>query len=142
MNFRLTPFLAFIISFFIVNNVAAQVTISPDYKFDIYNADTPVLSSGIASTLLYGTDSQIKQPLNYTNLTISSDTVQKAELIASNNNFDVYKLPMDNMRCLVPNKYFRGNMNTMKQLFNNGKNLNLYDKIPNALKKQDLIPNN
>jgi len=47
---------------------------------------------------------------------------------------------MDNMPCLVPNKYFNGNMNTMKEIFNERKDSNLNDRIPNPLKVQDLIP--
>ena len=33
-----------------------------------------------------------------------------------------------------------GNMNTMKEIFNKRKELDLNDEIPNLFKRQDLIP--
>jgi len=140
MNIRLTPFLALIVNLFIVNNIIGQIKMTPNYKFDIYNHDKSILSQ--RGNLLYGTDKKFKQWPDYNNLIISLDTFRKAELIASNNNFDIYKLSMDNMPCLVPNKYFHGNMNTMRKIFNYRMDFYLNDKIPNPFKKQDLIPLN
>jgi hypothetical protein len=142
MKIRLTPSLALISHFFILTNITAQVKGNPNYKFDFNNIDSSFLKPRIPQKFIYSLGEQIKQPLHYNNLIISLDTLQTAELIASNNNFDIYKLPLDNMPCLTPNKYFHGNMNTMNDLIDKGLGLELNDKIPNPFKKQDLIPLN
>lgn len=140
MNLRLTTLLAVIFHLVIVTNIKGQIIMSPGYKFDIYKTKPSTLNSGRTQHLADVTDRQITRSFDYNNLMILPDSSQKAELIASNNNFDVYKLPMDNMPCLVPDKYFHGNMNTMQQVFNKRKEFDLNDKIPNALKKLELIP--
>ena len=66
----------------------------------------------------------------------------KAKLLFSDQKFDIYSLPIDNMPCLVPNKMFKGNMQTMEQAFNTNKEQSENIKIPNPFKKENLIPRN
>ena len=66
----------------------------------------------------------------------------KVKLLFSNQKFDIYSLPIDNMPCLVPNKMFKGNMQTMEQAFNRNKEQSENSKIPNPFKKENLIPRN
>ena len=68
------------------------------------------------------------------------DNSAKAKLFSSNPNFDIYTLPLDNMPCIVPNKMFRGNMNTMEQTFNNASGQGFSNTIPNLFKRKVLIP--
>lgn len=89
MNMRLSPFLILVFYILIVTNITGQVILSPDYKFDIYINESSFLRSGIAKIFLYNNHRQIKQPVDYNNLINSVDSFQKAELIASNDNFDI-----------------------------------------------------
>lgn len=63
----------------------------------------------------------------------------KAELLSTTEKYDIYKLPLDNMPCLVAKKMFRGNMQTMEQTFKN-RDAEGFNNIPNPFKKEILIP--
>lgn len=140
MKTRLSPFLVLVFHFFIVTNSTGQTTRTPDYKFDLFKNKSTLSKPGMSQYLLYGNVGQNKQPVDYNNFMTSLDTSKKAEFIASNKYFDLYRLPIDNMPCLVPNKYFYGNMSTMQGTFNDNKDGNLNQRIPNAFEKQELIP--
>jgi len=89
MNMRLSPFLILVFYILIVTNITGQVILCSDYKFDIYINESSFLRSGIAKIFLYNNQRQIKLPVDYNNFINSVDSFQKAELIASNDNFDI-----------------------------------------------------
>jgi hypothetical protein len=136
MNARLILFLGLLLHFCTVNNCIAQITAAPVDKFEIYRPGQFNLSGGTAPTLLYGAGNLL--PLKGREK-ILSDTTGKAVLIASNGYVMVYKLPIDNMSCILPGKYFHSNMPTMKQRLGDLKGNSI---IPNPFKKEDLIPGN
>jgi len=50
--------------------------------------------------------------------------------------FSIYKLPLDNMPCLVPNNLFMDRINTMTYGFKSN------PAIPNPFRIQEIIPRN
>lgn len=60
---------------------------------------------------------------------------QKATLVTSNNSYDIYKLPIDQMPCVVPNNSVCYKINLQKM------NYAAVENMPNATAKQNWIPN-
>lgn len=65
---------------------------------------------------------------------------KKSILLSSNNKFDIYALPLDNMPCLVPNKTFSSNMSTMQEELKKKQEQLPGGKIPNPFNVQKAIP--
>jgi hypothetical protein len=135
----LITFLTFIFIIAVVNKSIAQTTMQPAYQFGILNHGADI-KSAIKPTQLYGVPDKTKLLSGNFNKTALSDSGRKALLIASNYNFNIYQLPLDNMPCLVPGKSFHSNMNTMEQVFNKSNSALGNEKIPNPFKQEELIP--
>jgi hypothetical protein len=64
-----------------------------------------------------------------------SGNVPKATLIARNQYSDIYRLPIDQMPCVVPNNSVCNKMNISEK----GNN-DLVENMPNAMQKQNWLP--
>ena len=117
-----------------MGSTKAQILLSP-------NHDTISLDFRTDKNSVLDFKKLFKHQFDNTFFNNQSDT-NKAKLLFSNQKFDIYSLPIDNMPCLVPNKMFKGNMQTMEQAFNTNKEQSENIKIPNPFKKENLIPRN
>jgi|JI7StandDraft_1071085.scaffolds.fasta_scaffold323025_1 hypothetical protein len=74
----------------------------------------------------------IEQYLKNTSLLKNS----KALIIGSNESYNIYQLPLDNMPCAMPNTQITYHINLLNPEYANGYSI---DNIPNALSNLDLI---
>src|SRR6478735_12271019 len=79
---------------------------------------------------------QINRNLNLTYPRTTLGGFPKAELMVINKDFDIYKLPVDQMLCLVPNEKYNLNMKAINDNFNKSNGLVTNDNMPNLFEKQ------
>ena len=120
---------------FLIKQTTAQVILTP-------NNDTLYRDKNSDLNLMLDLKKGFKPLFENKILLNGLNNSAKAKLFSSNPEFDIYNLPLDNMPCIVPNKMFRGNMNTMEQTFNNGNGQGLSNAIPNLFNRKVLIPKN
>ena len=133
MKIKITYLSIVFFNLFLVKQTTAQVQLIPD---------TINLESKIPKNFAPNFKNLFKQRFDNNIVMNLSGTSPKAKLLSSNEKFDIYTLPLDNMLCLVPNKMFKGNMETMEQTFNKNNEQAIGGKIPNLFKRKVLIPKN
>ena len=130
MKIKITYLSILVFNLFLIKQTTAQVQTSPD---------TSNLEMGILKKFVPNIKNLLKEKFDNNFVMISPGTTPKAKLFSSNEKFNIYTLPLDNMPCLVPNKMFRGNMETMEKAFNKNNEHALSGKIPNLFKPKNLI---
>ena len=133
MKINITYLSIVVFNLFSVEQTTAQVQLTPD---------TITLESKILKNFAPDFKNLFKQKFDNNIVMNFSGTTPKAKLLSSNEKFDIYTLPLDNMPCLVPNKMFKGNMETMEQTLNKYNEQVLGGKIPNLFKRKVSIPKN
>ena len=133
MKIKITSLSILILNLFLIEQTTAQVILTP--KNDTLNRDK---NSDL--NLMLDLKKGFKPLFENKILLNGLNNSAKAKLFSSNPKFDIYNLPLDNMPCIVPNKMFRGNMNTMEQTFNNASGQGFSNIIPNLFKRKVLIP--
>ena len=131
MKIKITYLSIVFFNLFLVKQTTAQVQLIPD---------TINLESKIPKNFAPDFNNLFKQRFDNNIVMNLSGITPKAKLLSNNEKFDIYTLPLDNMPCLVPNKTFKGNMETMEQTFNKNNEQVLNGKIPNLFKRKVLIP--
>ena len=133
MKINITYLSILIFNLLFIEQTTAQVRLTPDSL----NVELRIPKN-------FGPDFKnlLKQRLENNMVMNLSGTTPNAKLFSSNEKFDIYTLPLDNMPCLVPNKNFKGNMETMEHSFNKRNEQVLSGKIPNFFKRKNLIPKN
>ena len=133
MKINITYLSILVFNLFLVKQTSAQVQLTPD---------TLNLELKTPKNFAPNFKDLFKQKFDNNFVMNLRGITPKARLLSSNEKFDIYTLPLDNMPCLVPNKMFKGNMKTMQQSFNKNDTQVLSGKIPNVFKKKNLIPKN
>ena len=131
MKINITYLSILFFNLFLVGQTIAQVQLTPD---------TLNLELHMPKNFSLNFKNLFKQKFENNFVMNLPGTNPKAKLLSSNEKFDIYTLPLDNMPCLVPNKMFRGNMETMEQMFNKNNPQVLGGKIPNLFKRKNIIP--
>lgn len=85
--------------------------------------------------LKFGSSSLNNRLLTYNQPRFKLNSFENAELIGSTKNFDIYKLPLDNMPCAAPNKVYAAELEAMKKKFVAGNGNVVSVPIPNAVIK-------
>ena len=133
MKIKITYLSILVFNLFLVAQTTAQVQLTPD---------TFNLELKIPKNFAPDFKNLFKQRFDNNIVMNLTGTTPKAKLLSSNDKFDIYTLPLDNMPCLVPNKNFKGNMETMEQKLNKSNEHVLSGKIPNLFKRKNLIHKN
>ena len=67
----------------------------------------------------------------------------EAAFIGRNQDFDLYRMPIDQMLCLVPNEEaYNRDRKAMNETFDRMNGPETHDDMPNGYEKQQLIPSN
>ena len=141
MNLRLYSHIALFMIFGLLTKVSGQVLTSPNYQIENFTLDKATLSERLMQSQ-FRNKNQINRNLNLTYHGTTLRFFPKAELIARNKDFDIYKLPVDQMLCLVPNEKYNLNMKAINDNFNKSNGLVTNDNMPNLFEKQEFIPSN
>ena len=131
MKIKITYLSILVFNLFLVEQTTAQALFIPD---------TLNLELRTLKNFSRNFKNQFKQRFDNNIVMNLPGTSPQAKLLSSNEKFDIYILPLDNMPCLVPNKMFKENMETMEQTLNKYNGQVLSGKIPNLFKGQILIP--
>ncbi|MDB5279860.1 MAG: hypothetical protein JWR61_4815 [Ferruginibacter sp.] len=133
MKTRLLLFFGLLIHCCTANICMAQTAAKPADKL-VNNSPSVNFIDGTPQTLLFGAEKLLPSKSSEA---VVSDTTGQVVFVAGNNYPGVYKLPIDNMPCLLPGKDFHSNMPTLKQTSGD---LNMHTSIPNPFKKEENVP--
>ena len=123
------------------NTVFGQVLTSPVYKMENFRFDKGTFSEKLMPGKFKNNDEMNRnENLNFPHMKLQ--VLPKAELIGRNQDFDIYKLPLDQMFCLVPNEVYNQHMKAIHEIFNKSMGLETNDNMPNIFEKQEVIPLN
>ena len=131
MKIKITYLSILVFNLLLVKQTTAQVLLTPD---------SLNVESGILKNFAPNFKNLLKHQFDKNFAINLPGTNPKARQLSSNEKFDIYTLPLDNMPCLVPNKIYQGNMETMEKAFNKNNEYALSGKIPNLFKPKNLIP--
>lgn len=141
MNLRLYTYIVLFMIFGLRTKVSGQVITKPNYQIKNFTLDMDTLGVRLMQSQ-FRNKNQINQNLNVTYLITTLRSFPKAELVGRNQDFDIYKLPVDQMLCLVPNEKYNIDMKAINGNFNKSNELATNDNMPNLFEKQEFIPSN
>ena len=118
--------------------VTAQVPINRGFQLEILKRNKLALSDRILQ-LQSDKAKDATSELSLKSSLKQSGITSVMELVSTNTNFDVYRLPLDNMPCIVPNESFFRGMNAMRKNFIKSEGLSTNDPIPNPIKLREPI---
>lgn len=79
------------------------------------------------------------QNLSANNNNVAVISYATAKFIGRNKLYDIYELPLDNMSCIIPNKFSLDPSDAIAKAFAKKDGLETNSRMPNVLKKQELI---
>lgn len=137
MYLKIVYLLPLIFNFCCVTKTTAQQNNASKEKIENLKLDTSL--SSIPQSLKPDSQKAVRKDFRI-EIYKSKNPPGKARLISTSANFYTYKLPMDNMPCLVPNSSLNDSINAMPCKYHHTGEPILNGKMPNTFPIQELIP--